>query len=393
MARAPSVLGARIADGLAVAPPGPPLLPASHPRAAGRPSPSRTPAARRRRRRCWPWRAAWAATTCSSCSLSGGASALLPGAGGRRDARGEGGPHRPAHGGGGDDRRAEHRAQAPLAAQGRRPGAGGRARARRLPRPLGRGRATTSSTIASGPTVPDPTTYADARRRCSTPRGRSDAPLRPPPSPRGGRARRVAGDAQARRRPSSARVRTRLIGSNAIERGRRRRGRRGGRACARWSLTTRLEGEAREVARVAGGRAARVRGERPPAAPPVCLLAGGETTVTVRGDGRGGRNQEIGGGGGGRAPRRLPGARRWWPAWPPTASTARARPRGASPTGDRRARGGAGPGPAGRVPGRQRLHELPRPPGRSHRDRTDRHQRGGPHGPAGGRRAPRAGAR
>ena len=30
-----------------------------------------------------------------------------------------------------------------------------------------------------------------------------------------------------------------------------------------------------------------------PAAPPVCLLAGGETTVTVRGPGRGGRNQEL----------------------------------------------------------------------------------------------------
>ena len=30
-----------------------------------------------------------------------------------------------------------------------------------------------------------------------------------------------------------------------------------------------------------------------PGSPPVCLLAGGETTVTVRGPGRGGRNQEL----------------------------------------------------------------------------------------------------
>ena len=30
-----------------------------------------------------------------------------------------------------------------------------------------------------------------------------------------------------------------------------------------------------------------------PVAPPLCLLAGGETTVTVRGDGQGGRNQEL----------------------------------------------------------------------------------------------------
>lgn len=58
-------------------------------------------------------------------------------------------------------------------------------------------------------------------------------------------------------------------------------------------LSTFVEGEAREVARVvvALGRAVATHGR--PAAVPACLLLGGETTVTLRGDGRGGRNQEL----------------------------------------------------------------------------------------------------
>jgi hydroxypyruvate reductase len=58
-------------------------------------------------------------------------------------------------------------------------------------------------------------------------------------------------------------------------------------------LTTHLEGEAREVARCLvailreGAQSGR-RGQRP-----TCLLAGGETTVTVKGHGQGGRNQEL----------------------------------------------------------------------------------------------------
>jgi hydroxypyruvate reductase len=54
-----------------------------------------------------------------------------------------------------------------------------------------------------------------------------------------------------------------------------------------------LEGEAREVGRVMGGiaRSALIHGE--PARAPCVLLSGGETTVTVRGQGRGGRNAEF----------------------------------------------------------------------------------------------------
>jgi glycerate-2-kinase len=54
-----------------------------------------------------------------------------------------------------------------------------------------------------------------------------------------------------------------------------------------------IEGEAREVARVMAGVAAQVRRHAQPAAPPCVLLSGGETTVTVRGTGRGGRNAEF----------------------------------------------------------------------------------------------------
>ena len=54
-----------------------------------------------------------------------------------------------------------------------------------------------------------------------------------------------------------------------------------------------LEGEAREVGRVMAGIARQVALRGQPAAPPVVLLSGGETTVTVRGSGRGGRNVEF----------------------------------------------------------------------------------------------------
>lgn len=54
-----------------------------------------------------------------------------------------------------------------------------------------------------------------------------------------------------------------------------------------------LEGEAREVARVMAGMARQVARHGQPVAGPCVLLSGGETTVTVRGAGRGGRNAEF----------------------------------------------------------------------------------------------------
>jgi hydroxypyruvate reductase len=54
-----------------------------------------------------------------------------------------------------------------------------------------------------------------------------------------------------------------------------------------------LEGEAREVGKVMAGMALQVARRGQPFAAPCVLLSGGETTVTVRGDGRGGRNVEF----------------------------------------------------------------------------------------------------
>jgi hydroxypyruvate reductase len=54
-----------------------------------------------------------------------------------------------------------------------------------------------------------------------------------------------------------------------------------------------IEGEAREVARVMAGIALQVARRAQPFEPPCVLLSGGETTVTVRGSGTGGRNVEF----------------------------------------------------------------------------------------------------
>ena len=54
-----------------------------------------------------------------------------------------------------------------------------------------------------------------------------------------------------------------------------------------------IEGEARDVALVHAGIARHIRLRGEPARPPCVLISGGETTVTVRGKGRGGRNAEF----------------------------------------------------------------------------------------------------
>jgi glycerate 2-kinase len=58
-------------------------------------------------------------------------------------------------------------------------------------------------------------------------------------------------------------------------------------------LTSRMTGEAREAARLLAAVAGDVAASGLPRARPACILAGGETTVTVRGKGKGGRNQEL----------------------------------------------------------------------------------------------------
>ena len=58
-------------------------------------------------------------------------------------------------------------------------------------------------------------------------------------------------------------------------------------------LSTYLQGEAREVAQVFAAIAKEIAQSNRPMARPACVIAGGETTVTVRGAGKGGRNQEF----------------------------------------------------------------------------------------------------
>jgi hydroxypyruvate reductase len=58
-------------------------------------------------------------------------------------------------------------------------------------------------------------------------------------------------------------------------------------------LSDAIEGEAREVGKVSAGIALQVAARNQPFKAPCILLSGGETTVTVRGNGRGGRNVEY----------------------------------------------------------------------------------------------------
>jgi len=58
-------------------------------------------------------------------------------------------------------------------------------------------------------------------------------------------------------------------------------------------LSSKAEGEAREVAKFYCSIAKEVLDSGNPLPPPVCILSGGETTVTLEGDGKGGRNQEF----------------------------------------------------------------------------------------------------
>jgi hydroxypyruvate reductase len=145
--------------------------------------------------------------------------------------------------------------------------------------------------IASGPISPDPTTFADAvavLRRY----GLLD---RVPPSVRDYLQRGQAGQAPETPKPGDplfARVQVEVVGNidRAVDAAAAQAARLGFRPLI---LTTRLEGEAREAARVICSVARTVRERGRPVRPPACLLAGGETTVTVRGPGRGGRCQEF----------------------------------------------------------------------------------------------------
>jgi hydroxypyruvate reductase len=58
-------------------------------------------------------------------------------------------------------------------------------------------------------------------------------------------------------------------------------------------LASTMEGETRDVARLHAAIARQIRVSGQPLKTPACVVSGGETTVTLRGKGKGGRNQEF----------------------------------------------------------------------------------------------------
>jgi glycerate 2-kinase len=141
------------------------------------------------------------------------------------------------------------------------------------------------SVIASGPTVPDPTTFADAlailrKYHIEEPpaviahlqRGADETPK--PGDPRLARAEVVMIATPQRSLEAAAEIASAAGFAPLI-------------------LGDAIEGEAREVGKVMAGIARQVVRHRQPVPAPCVLLSGGETTVTVRGSGRGGRNVEF----------------------------------------------------------------------------------------------------
>jgi glycerate 2-kinase len=137
------------------------------------------------------------------------------------------------------------------------------------------------STIGSGPTVPDPTTLADARavlaKYAILPAPEISARLRDPAAetPKhlpNADYKMIAAPIQS----LDAAAAVAYAAGYAVH-----------------SLGPDLEGEARDVARDHAELVRAIKAGRGPVAAPCVLLSGGETTVTVRGKGRGGRNAEF----------------------------------------------------------------------------------------------------
>jgi glycerate 2-kinase len=145
--------------------------------------------------------------------------------------------------------------------------------------------------IASGPTVPDPTTFADAWAVLA----RYDLVERVPRAVQHRLRAGLDGKVEETPKPEAAlfqNVHNVLVGSNrlaaeaAVETARAQ-------GLNVLLLSTFVEGEARQVARVAAGLAKELVAYDRPVSRPACLVWGGETTVTVQGEGKGGRNQEL----------------------------------------------------------------------------------------------------
>ena len=143
--------------------------------------------------------------------------------------------------------------------------------------------------IASGPTAADPTTFADALAVLS----KYDLGARVPAAVLRHLAEGAAGRAPETLERLPARVHNVVIGNNvkSLAAAQRKAEELGYRVL---NLGSYVEGETRHVAAAFAGILRSVREQGVPLAPPLCVLSGGETTVTLAPEhGLGGRNQEF----------------------------------------------------------------------------------------------------
>ena len=143
--------------------------------------------------------------------------------------------------------------------------------------------------IASGPCTPDPTTYAQAMEILAR------FAVKAPPAIAAHLARGAEGSLPETPKPGDAvfaRVENRVIATAHASLGAAAEHfRQHGVTAA--VLGDSVTGEASEVAKVLAAFARQIRSHSHPFMPPVALISGGETTVTVRGGGRGGRCTEF----------------------------------------------------------------------------------------------------
>lgn len=143
-------------------------------------------------------------------------------------------------------------------------------------------------TIGSGPFFPDPSSYRDARDVLL----RYGLWQRVPAPVKALITEGIAGTVPETPKRPNKNIGHHIIGNNLLllERAKEKAETLG------WTariMTSRLRGEAREVAKAIVSQGEEILETGQPFVPPVCLLFGGETTVTVRGNGKGGRNQEM----------------------------------------------------------------------------------------------------
>jgi hydroxypyruvate reductase len=145
--------------------------------------------------------------------------------------------------------------------------------------------------IASGPTVPDPTTYEDCARILN----KYDLWEKIPPSVAGHIREGMEGKKEETLKegdPAFSNVYNLVVGNNLLA---MRAAKKAAQALGYRTLllSSLVEGETREIGKAHAAIAKEVLLSGNPIPPPVCILSGGETTVTLKGKGKGGRNQEF----------------------------------------------------------------------------------------------------